>query len=1360
MISRFFIDRPIFAAVLSIVITLTGGIALLSLPVAQYPEITPPAVQVAISYPGASAQVVADTVAAPIEQQVNGVPGMLYMSSQSGNDGSYTLTVTFDLGVNLNTGLVMVQNRLALAMPQLPNEVQMQGINIRKRTADILQVINFYSPDGRYDDIYLSNFATINIKDELLRLDGVSDIVYLGERDYSIRAWLDPQKLAARGMSAFDVANAVRDQNVEAPAGQVGQPPASPSQTLQLTVSTLGRLVTPEQFGDIVVKVGQGGGRPHRATEGVVPVQATPPTTTPAGGSPTTPSPVGLPPTGGVAGGGATGAGVAGGGLAGGSVTGGVMTGGAAIGSSTMGGTASGGSATGTATGGTPSPPTITGATAYTTPGGSTTGGSAGTGGANVSGGSLTRNSAGSAIGGVGAAGGTTTIQPAAGGGTVGGTAVGGPALVAGGVSGPQGLSSSIVRLRNVARVELAAQSYTQACTFDGKPSVGIAIKLLPGVNALDVAVAVQRKMDELRPRFPDGVAYDIAYDTTPFIRESVSDVVRTLLEATVLVAVVVLVFLQSWRATLIPLVAVPVAIVGTFAVMAALHFSLNNISLFGLVLAIGIVVDDAIVVVENVERWLAHGLDPREAARRAMDEVTGPVIAVALVLCAVFVPCAFISGITGQFFRQFAVTIAASTVFSAFNSLTLSPALAAILLKPHGARRDPLGRLLHLALGWFFRLFNKAFGAITSAYTGAVGLLLPGPLAGASGLWRPALVLLAYGGLLLLTYWIFKIAPTGFIPQQDQGRIIVNIQTPDSASLQRTQEAVAQVERIILRDPGVAHTVTISGLSFLLGATSPNFASAFVVLKPFGERRDPALRDEAVMARLRRAWAQEVKDAVVVAFGAPPVPGLSVAGGFKLMVEDRVALGVDELQAQTDTLIGKDAEARDRRRPGIAQLPGLVGVSTQFRSRTPQLYMDIDRTKVESLGVSLGDLNQTLQIYLGSLYVNSFNQFGRYWQVNLQAEGTFRNRVERVNLLEVRNNRGRMVPLGTLVKMRDVSGPVMVQRYNLYTAAPITGNMLPGVSSGPVISAVEGLADQTLPRSMKTEWTELMFMQIRAGNTAMYVFALSVVFVFLALAALYESWSLPLAVILVVPLCLLCSVAGVLFTHTAVNIFVQIGLVVLVGLACKNAILIVEFAKALHEEGRPRFEATLEACRLRLRPILMTSFAFILGVVPLVFANGAGAEMRRSLGTAVFAGMLGVTLFGVFLTPVFFYVIEWVGETRALTSFASRWGGSALLGGLLGVGLVYLLAQVGVIRSQRAMLAGACIGAVVGLLVPLLHGRFRPRPASPEHAPPAYPDPASRSPGASPGLEDSPGALSQSPARGSGPGAEPGGRR
>jgi multidrug efflux pump len=836
---------------------------------------------------------------------------------------------------------------------------------------------------------------------------------------------------------------------------------------------------------------------------------------------------------------------------------------------------------------------------------------------------------------------------------------------------GPTPPSTSIVRLRDVAHIELGDQLYTLACSFDGHPSVGLAVFQLPDANALDVANRIRAKMEELKANFPEGVEYQIAYDTTPFIRESVADVVRTLLEAVALVAMVVLVFLQNWRAALIPLVAVPVAIIGTFAAMAALGFSLNNISLFGLVLAIGIVVDDAIVVVENVERWLERGESPHEAARKAMDEVTGPVIAVALVLCAVFVPCAFISGITGQFFRQFAVTIAVSTVISAFNSLTLSPALAAILLKPHpltlpsppsegGEGRvrgsDPLAWLLDLLFGWFFRLFNWVFGTGTAGYGWLVGKLLRGSV----------LVLLVYGGLLVLTWWVFHRAPTGFVPQQDQGRIICNIQLPDSASLQRTQQAVAQIEAIARQTRGVAHTITISGLSFVLQANSPNFASMFIVLDPFEKRRSPDLTDTAIMGRLRAAWRREVKDAQVIAFGAPAIPGLSVAGGFKLMVEDRGGLGLAALQRQTDDLVRK-----------LRSQPNLIGASTQFRSSTPQLFADIDRTKVYSLGVSLQDVNQILGMYLGSLYVTSFNEFGRYWQVNIQADGKFRNRVDDITQLQVRNQWGQMVLLGTLVEAREIGGPVYITRYNLYTAAPITGNLAPGASTGDAIQQIDRLSRDTLPITMQSEWTEIMFMQIRAGNTAMYVFALAVVCVFLALAALYESWSLPLAVILVVPLCLLCSISGVLFMHNDVNIFVQIGLVVLVGLACKNAILIVEFARQTHQEGTPRFEATVDASRLRLRPILMTSFAFILGVVPLVIATGAGAEMRRSLGTAVFSGMLGVTLFGIFLTPVFFYVLQGLGDRRLFASGIGRRIGSPLLGGLSGFAVGFLLARI-----------------------------------------------------------------------------------
>jgi multidrug efflux pump len=1292
MISHFFIDRPIFAAVLSIVITLAGGIAAVNLPIAQYPQITPPSVQVSINYPGASAQVVAATVAAPIEQQVNGVQGMLYMSSQMGNDGSYTLTVTFDLGVDLNTALVMVQNRVALAMPQLPNQVQQQGITIKKKTPDLLMIINFTSPDNRYDDVYLSNFAMIYVKDELFRVAGVSDITFMGQRDYSIRAWLDPQKLASRNMTASDVAKAIRSQNIEAAAGQVGQPPVNGGQTSQLPITTLGRLTLPEQFADIIVKVGQNrasgpslAASPSKRSVGLAlpgsisPIQnfstmggvasarvvasnigggvSTAPLSTATSssgvGTATTSSSssVGVQSISGVTGGGATG----GGAMAGGGGT--TAGGGASNGGGTTGGAASGGTTTNTTSG----PGTMTsGATSSTMTG-------------------LTSGS----------------MSAAGGNGTISGATMG---------HGPQNPSATIVRLRDVARVELGAQNYNQGCTFDGQPSVGLGIRMLPGTNALDVADRVRSKMDQLRTRFPEGVDFEIAYDITPFIRESVADVVQTLFEAVVLVGVVVMVFLQNWRAMIIPLIAVPVAIVGTFAVMLVLGFSLNNISLFGLVLAIGIVVDDAIVVVENVERWLEQGLSPRDATRKAMEEVTGPVIAVALVLCAVFVPCAFISGIIGQFFRQFAVTIAVSTVFSAINSLTLSPALAAILLhrKEHVvASADGAPRRLRLAillrpsllLSLFYRTFNAVFGASTTAYAWVVGILLR----------ISVLVLLAYVGLVVLTYWVFVQAPTGFIPQQDQGRLIVNIQLPDSASLTRTREAIAQIEKISLATEGVAHTTTVAGLSFLQQANSSNFGSMFVVLAPFEERKGPAMTDIAIMARLRAAWKKEVKDAQVTVYGAPPVPGLSVAGGFKLMVEDSAGMGLATLQRQTDKLIQK-----------MQAEPGLTGVSTQFRSNTPQLYLDIDRAKVATLGVSLDELDQTLQIYLGSLYVNSFNAFGRYWQVTLQAEGDFRDRTSDINLLQVRNRLGQMVLLGTLVNVREIGGPIFATRYNLYSAAPIIGNTHPDVSSGDAIATIDRLVAENLPLSMKAEWTELMFMQIRAGNTAMYVFALAVVCVFLALAALYESWSLPLAVILVVPLCLLCSVVGVLYTKTSVNIFVQIGLVVLVGLACKNAILIVEFARQLHEEGHPRFEATKEASRLRLRPILMTSLAFILGVVPLVVAEGAGAEMRRSLGTAVFSGMLGVTLFGIFLTPVFFYVIQGYGEARGVRRGATRRIALSLLGGLAGAAIGWALSWGGFGALPWGPVAGGSMGLVMTVMALSLRQRIARR-RSPE---------------------------------------------
>ncbi|HEX4414506.1 MAG TPA: efflux RND transporter permease subunit [Lacipirellulaceae bacterium] len=1256
MISRFFINRPIFASVVSIVITLIGGIALFTLPIAQYPRITPPGVSITINYPGASARVVADTVAAPIEQQVNGVPGMLYMSSQMGNDGAYTLTVTFDTDVDLNTAVVMVQNRVTLAMPQLPTEVQKQGITIRKRTPDILMVVNFYSPDDRYDNLYLSNYATVNVRDELLRVPGVSDVTYQGQRDYSIRAWLDPQKLAACNITAIDVENAIRDQNLDAPAGQLGQSPAPKGQTFQLPLDTLGRLSDPEEFGNIIVKVGASSPPPTPTGSRRSTISATAGATSPGSssvpGAAATPASTQASPS------------STGGGASTSSTSAAAAAGRRGAGLLIAGTQASGGLNGGANSGG--------GASAITASiGVSAIGGASAEGGGTTGGGGMTNGSSTSATTSTSTS--DMSSDPAA----ITGMPLGGVAR-----QGPGQPSVAIVRLKDLARVEIGAQNYNQSCLFDGKPTVGLAVFQLPGTNALDVADAVRAKMQELKSRFPQGLDYAIAYDTTPYIRESVSDVARALFQAIALVGVVVLVFLQNWRSVIIPLIAVPIAIISTFAVMALLGFSLNNISLFGLVLAIGIVVDDAIVVVENVERWMEQGLPAREATERAMDEVTGPIIAVALVLCAVFVPCAFVGGITGQFFKQFAVTISASTLFSTISSLTLSPALAAILIRPREERRDIFTRVVEFLLGWFFNLFNKSFSASTSAYVWIVKHFMR----------LSVIVLSAYGLLLLTTYFVFAHAPSGFVPQQDQGRLLVSVQLPDSASLVRTEAVVKQAVDIATHTPGIAHTVGISGMSFVLRTTAPNFASMFIVLDPFDKRQSPALRDTAIMAKLRTEWGKKIKDGVVTVFPASPVPGLGAAGGFKVMVEDRGDLGFEALEKETDTLVHKLQ----------TDVPGLVGVNTNFRSRAPQLFMNINRMKAASLGVSLQDVNQTIDILLGSVYVNSFNKFGRHWQVVLQADGAFRDRAEDVNLFKVRNNQGEMVPLGTLCELKEFSGPASVERYNLYVAASIIGNLRPGMSSGDAIKTVEKIANDSLPLSMKADWTELMYLQKRAGNTSIYVFFLSVACVFLALAALYESWTLPLAVILVVPLCILWSVTGILLTHRDVNIFVQIGMIVLVALACKNSILIVEFARQLHEvEGHSRLDATLEASRLRLRPILMTSFAFIFGVLPLVAASGAGAEMRRSLGISVFSGMLGVTILGIFLTPVFFYVIEGLGESEFFGRPVVRRVGSVIAVALLGATVGLLLGALEVVQPGWAALVGAVGGAsiMMGLL-------------------------------------------------------------
>jgi multidrug efflux pump len=1344
MLARFFIDRPIFAMVVSIIITLAGTIALFSLPVAQYPQITPPSVSISISYPGASAQVVAESVAAPIEQAVNGVQGMLYMSSSSGSDGSYSLSVTFEVGTNLNTALVMVQNRVATAMSLLPSSVQSQGITIRKKTPDMLMIISLYTTDPHFTNIDLSNFALINLKDELLRVEGVSDVNIMGEKDFSIRIWLDPRKLAARNLTAIDAANAIRSQSIEVAAGQIGQPPAPKKQVRQTPIHTLGRLRTPEQFENIVIKVAPDSTLAAPAVTAKPPAPGMLPT-------PGAPSPVRLPaPTAG-------------------SQNGGPMSAPSAGGSSGSGSSSSSGgsSASGTSGGG-------------STGGGAMTGGGANTGGGASAGGGATPGIMFPSMT-------ASSTNPLTAVGITSGTLIGSPttadvlsssALMGSGAKGP---SPGIVRLKDVTEgpIELGAMNYNQYSSFDSHDAVGVTVYQLPGTNALEVADRVRARIKELAATFPDWVKYNIGYDTTRYIRESIADVVNTLFLAVVLVGVVVLLFLQDWRAMILPMIDVPVSLIGTFAVMAAMSYSLNNISLFGLVLAIGIVVDDAIVVLENIERQMAKGLDARTATIKAMEEITGPILAITLVLCAVFVPCAFISGITGRFFRQFAVTISAAMIISAVNALTLTPSRALAIFKGQSGSEEPspesshptthahkpealpwwsfgiLGGLLtvwlwpllpfrpadllglparwlelprgeealailpawrywlvigvhflpglvaglvvgrvvirpvNAILGWFFRGFNRFFDRMTAAYDGAIRLALR---------WSPAMLVI-YGGLLVLTVWVFLNARTGFVPDQDQGRLICSFQLPDATALEHTKRVMDNAEKIARGVDGVAHTITNSGSSFMAQANAPNYGSMFVILKPFGTRASA----QQIRAQLQQAFDRQIPDAKITVAGAAPIPGLSVSGGFKLMVEDRAGgLTLTDLQTKTEGLIEelKKDPALDKK------------VTTTLRSNNPQLFLQIDRDKVETLGVPLTDVNQTLQIYLGASYVNIFSDFGRHWQVALQAAGRFRSQTENVGRLQVRNNQGQMVPLSALVSVQPKDGALSVQRYNLRTAASVMGSLNPGYSSGEVIARVDDLARTKLPLGMGTEWTELMFLQTHDGDTALAVFGLAVLCVFLALAALYESWTMPLAVILVVPLCVLCALLGGRITGGSLDIFVQIGLVVLVGLACKNAILVVEFAQHLHRTGRSRLEAALEASRLRLRPILMTSLAFIIGVVPLIVASGAGSEMRRSLGTAVFSGMIGVTLFGIFLTPVFFYVIQGLGDRPILATVRWQRLASSFGGGFLGLIAGFLLARVGIGVLPWMPMIGAATGALV---VPLAIGiheavRFRPK--------------------------------------------------
>ena len=1040
----FFIDRPIFAAVLSILIVLVGSLALITLPITQYPEIAPPTVLITTSYAGANAQVVAETVATPIEQEVNGVEDMLYMSSQSTNSGSMALTIAFKPGTNLDKAQVLVQNRVSLAEPRLPEEVKRQGISVKKRSPDLSVVVNLVSPDKRYDSVYLSNYALLQIKDTLARLPGVGDIVVFGARDYSMRLWLNPEQIAARNLTASDVVNAIRDQNVQVAAGVVGQQPGE-STDFQYTISTLGRLMEAEQFADIVIKKGANG---------------------------------------------------------------------------------------------------------------------------------------------------------------------------------------QVTKLKDVARIELGAKDYNSGLLLDGEPTVGLAIFQLPGSNALDTKKAVVEAMQKLKTHFPEGLDYKMVYDTVVFIQQSIGAVVKTLFEALLLVVLVVVVFLQNWRATLIPLLAVPVSLIGTFAVMSAMGLSLNTLSLFGLVLAIGIVVDDAIVVVENVERHIGLGLSAREATRKAMSEVVGPIIATALVLVAVFVPTAFITGVSGAFYKQFALTIAVSTVISAFNSLTLSPALCALLLDRAHGNKDNFTRLIDTLFGWFFKRFNHFFERFSQGYSRLVGRLIR----------MTTLVLVLYAGLCGLNFLAFEKVPTGFIPQQDQGYLILFAQLPDAASLARTQAVVEQATKIILETEGVNHVNAYSGFSILSGASQSNVATMFATLDSFDERAGHAnLHANVVIENLKKRLGA-VDDAYIAVFAPPPIRGMSSVGGFKLQIQDRSNAGIEALKKVSTDMIALGSKQ-----------PGLVGLFTTFRASVPQLFLNVDRTRVKSMDVPLKDVFDTLQIYLGSMYVNDFNRFGRTYQVVAQADSQFRMAPEDITQLKTRNLKGDMVPLGSLINVQQINGPDKITRYNMYPTAEINGGTLPGISSSQAIEIMNNLMARELPPGFDFEWTELSLQQVLAGNVALLVFPLSVIFVFLALAAQYESWSLPFAVILIVPMCILSSMAGVWLNHMDNNIFTQIGFIVLVGLASKNAILIVEFAKRRQEQGLSFFEAAVEASRIRLRPILMTSFAFIMGVFPLVIATGAGAESRQILGTAVFSGMLGVTFFGLLLTPVFYVAVQSLSQRLRL---------------------------------------------------------------------------------------------------------------
>ncbi|MDH0897187.1 MULTISPECIES: efflux RND transporter permease subunit [unclassified Pseudomonas] len=1043
--SQFFIKRPIFAAVLSLLVLIAGAISLFQLPISEYPEVVPPTVVVRANFPGANPKVIGETVASPLEQAIVGVEGMLYLSSQSTNDGKLTLTITFALGTDLDNAQVQVQNRVTRTMPTLPTEVQRLGVTVDKASPDLTMVVHLTSPDQRYDMLYLSNYAALNVKDELARLDGVGDVQLFGMGNYSLRVWLDPNKVASRNLTATDVVNAIREQNRQVAAGALGAPPSDAGNSFQLSINTQGRLVSEEEFENIIIRAGDDG---------------------------------------------------------------------------------------------------------------------------------------------------------------------------------------EITRLKDIARIELGSSQYALRSLLNNQPAVAIPVFQRPGSNAIEISDSVRERMAELKQAFPQGMDYEIVYDPTIFVRGSIEAVVHTLLEAIVLVVLVVILFLQTWRASIIPLAAVPVSLIGTFAVMHLFGFSLNALSLFGLVLAIGIVVDDAIVVVENVERNIGLGKSPIDATRQAMKEVTGPIVATALVLCAVFVPTAFISGLTGQFYQQFALTIAISTVISAFNSLTLSPALAAVLLKDHHAPKDRFSRVLDkLFGGWLFNPFNRFFDRASHGYVGTVKRVLRGS----------SIALLVYGGLLALGYLGFSSTPSGFVPQQDKQYLVAFAQLPDAATLDRTEDVIKRMSEIAGKHPGVENTVAFPGLSINGFTNSPNSGIVFTPLKPFDERKAPSMSAAAIAAELNAQFA-DIQDAYIAIFPPPPVQGLGTIGGFRLQVEDRGSLGYEELYKQTQNVIAK-----------ARQLPELdpMSIFTSYQVNVPQVDAAIDREKAKTHGVAISDIFDTMQVYLGSLYANDFNRFGRTYQVNVQADQQFRLEPEQIGQLKVRNNRGEMIPLSTFVKVENSAGPDRVMHYNGFLTAEINGAAAPGYSSGQAEAAIAKLLKEELPNGMTYEWTELTYQQILAGNTAIFIFPLCVLLAFLVLAAQYESWSLPLAVILIVPTVLFSAIVGVILAGGDNNVFTQIGLIVLVGLACKNAILIVEFAKEKQEEGLDRVAAVLEACRLRLRPILMTSIAFIMGVVPLVLSSGAGAEMRHAMGVAVFSGMIGVTFFGLLLTPVFYVLIRAFVEKR-----------------------------------------------------------------------------------------------------------------